>query len=218
MGFGSKNHSDAWLETYAPGGNFGFVIDFHTTTEKINHNIAGVDALKQLQNVYKLKLSTLSEALSVTSFEVSIPRFLSNSGAHTVVRNEASYFSHIPSYKDWNNPNSGFKYRLKKELEIFRRSHLSTIRERISTSNPLYNLATSSLTESIAWATGLINYIDNTYEEYSTGKFGDAKSWHVTTKLAMALIVEVGKSREGDINSFEAGDEKSMANVIFIQY
>ena len=92
--------------------------------EHINHNITDVDALKQLQTVYKLKLSTLSEALSVTSFEVSIPRFLSNSGAHTVVGNEASYFSHIPSYKDWNNPNSGFKYRLTKELEIFRRSHL----------------------------------------------------------------------------------------------
>ena len=68
---------------------------------------------------------------------------------------------------------------------------------------------------SISWASGLINYIDNTYEEYSMGKFGVVKSWHVTTKLAMALILEVGKSREGALNSFEAGDAKTMAKLIF---
>ena len=100
-------------------------------------------------------------------------------------------------------------------MEKFRRSHLATIRERIPIKSPLYNLATSSLTESIAWTTGLINYIDHTYEEYSAGKFGSTKAWHVTTKLAMALITEVGKPREGALNSFEAGDGVSMSKVIF---
>ena len=37
----------------------------------------------------------------------------------------------------------------------------------------------------------------------------------MTTKLAMALILEVGKSREGALNYFEAGDAKAMAKVIF---
>ena len=104
---------------------------------------------------------------------------------------------------------------MKKEMEKFRRAHLTTIRERVSIKSPLYNLATSSLSESITWATGLINYIDVTYEEYSAGKFGSAKAWHVTTKLAMALITEVGKPREGALNSFEAGNSISMAKVIF---
>ena len=186
--------------------------------EHVHQSITGFDSLKQLHNVYKLKLSTISEALSVTSFEVSVPRFLSSSGAHTVVSNDTSYFSHISSYKKWNDPSSGFKNRLKRELENFRRAHLSTIRERIAMKCPMYHLATSSLTESISWATGLINYIDNTYEEYSAGKFGTAKAWHVTTKLAMALIVEIGKPREGALNSFVAGEASSMARVIFTQY
>ena len=82
----------------------------------------------------------------------------------------------------------------------------------------MYTLATSSLSESIAWANGLISYIDVTYEEYLAGKFGAAKSWHVTTKLAMALINEVGKPREGALNSFEAGNGISMAKVIFILF
>ena len=100
-------------------------------------------------------------------------------------------------------------------MERFRRSHLATIRESVSVRNPLYQLATSTLTESISWANGLINYIDLTYEEYSSGKFGTAKSWHVTTKLATALIKEVNKPREGALNSFEAGNAMSMSKVIF---
>ena len=47
------------------------------------------------------------------------------------------------------------------------------------------------------------------------GKFGVVKSWHVTTKLAIALIQEVGKPREGALNSFEAGDAQSTAKVVF---
>ena len=86
---------------------------------------------------------------------------------------------------------------MKKELEKFRRAHLATIRERVSMKILLYNLATSSLSESITCATGLINYIDVTYKEYSAGKFVTAKTWRVTTKLAMTLITEVGKPREG---------------------
>ena len=176
LGFPSKVESDAWLDLHALGGNFGFLVDFHTLLEHIFHAISGMDALKQLQTVYKLKLSTISDALAVTSFEVSAPRFLSASGSHTVVYNESSCFSHIPSLKKWNDPSSGYKYRMKKELEKFRRAHLTTIRERVSIKSPLYNLATSSLSESITWTTGLINYIDVTYEEYSASKFGTAKA------------------------------------------
>ena len=139
-----------------------------------------------------MKLTTLSKALSVTSFEVVVPRFLSKSGVHSVVGNEESYFSHI-SFAQWNNYNSGYKNKLKKELEIFRRSHLAAIKEILAPSNPMYNLAASSLNTSISWAIGLINYIGNTYDKYSMEKFGVVKSWHITTKLDMAIILEVGK-------------------------
>ena len=215
LDFTSKTDSDAWLEHHAPNGNFGLLVDFHTLMEHIHHSITGVDALKQLQNVYKLKMKTLSEALAVASFEVPMPRFFTSSGVHVVIDNQESYFSHIKTFKQWNNPNSGFKLRLKRELERFRRSHLATIRESVSVRSPLYQLATSTLTESISWANGLINYIDLTFEEYSAGKFGASKSWHVTTKLASALIKEVNKPREGALNSFEAGNALSMSKVVF---
>ena len=150
LNFISKDEASAWLEHNVPSGNFGLVVDFHTLMEHIHHSITGVDSLKQLQNVYKLKMKTLSEALSVASFEIPMPRFFSCSGRHVVIDNQESYFSQIKTYKQWNNPNSGYKLRLKRELERFRRSHLSTIRESLSVRNPLYQLATSTLMESIS--------------------------------------------------------------------
>ena len=54
---------------HAPVTSFGFIIDFHTLVEHFHHAITGTDALKQLQTIYKLKVSTLSEALSPNSFE-----------------------------------------------------------------------------------------------------------------------------------------------------
>ena len=111
----SKNESGAWLDINVPGGNFGFLIDFHTLLKHIHHAITGVDILKQLQNEYKLKLNTFSGTLAVTP-EVSMPRFLSSLSTQTVVDNEASYFTHIHLFKKWNDPSSGYKYCLKKEL------------------------------------------------------------------------------------------------------
>ena len=119
LNFPLKGEAGAWLDLHAPGGNFGFVIDFHTLLEHIHHAITGVDSLKKLQTVYKLKLNTISEALSITSFKVTTPRFLSSSDSHSAIGNEASYFSDISSYCEWNNPSSGYKLRLKKELERF---------------------------------------------------------------------------------------------------
>ena len=73
LGFLSKGKANAWLDLHAPNGDFGFVIDFHTLMEHIHHAITGVDSLKQLQNVYKFKLNTISELFAFTLFEVSTP-------------------------------------------------------------------------------------------------------------------------------------------------
>ena len=75
LGLLSKGDSDTWVVLHSPNRNFGYLVDFHTLLEHITYEITGMDALKQLQNIYKLKLSTILEALAVTSFEVTIPRF-----------------------------------------------------------------------------------------------------------------------------------------------
>ena len=80
----------------------------------------------------------------------------------------------------------------------------------------MYSLAVTSLTESVSWVIGLINYIDETYAQYSTGNFGNKKAWHVSTKLATALIQDISTPRRGVINSFQAGAAQSINQIIFI--
>ena len=90
LGLPPKGESDAWLDVHITDGNFGFIIDFHTFLEHIHHTITGGDSLQQLHSVYKLKLSTISDLLAVIFFKVSTPHFMSSSGAHLVIYNEAS--------------------------------------------------------------------------------------------------------------------------------
>ena len=94
-------------------------------------------------------------------------------------------------------------------------SHTETLRNNLSVSSPIYSLAPTSLTESMSWIMGLINYIDETYAQHSSGKFGNKKAWHVSTKLATALIQDVGAPRRGVMNSFQAGAAQSINQIIF---
>ena len=199
----------------APNKEFGYVINFHTLMEHVHQQITGVDSLANLGKLYKLQLQTMSEGVAMTSFEVISPRFLTSTGSHTVIDAEASYFSHISTYAKWNDPLEGFKRRWKQELLNFRQAHAENIQIHLSSTSPLYMLAQTSLSESVAWVTGFINYIDETYNQYNGGKFGTKKSWHVTTKLAMALIKDVGQPRMGAMNSFKAGDAQQVNGVIF---
>ena len=67
LGFSGKPEADAWLNLSSPNGTFGLIVDYHILMEHIHYAISGVDAMKQLQNVYKLKMSTISEAVAITS-------------------------------------------------------------------------------------------------------------------------------------------------------
>ena len=74
------------------------------------------------------------------------------------------------------------------------------------------------MSDTIAWTYELINYINVTYLEYSDGKFGDKKAWHVTTKLASALILEVSKPRENTFNELETDNENKSFNARVVFY
>ena len=146
LGFRSKKEADAWLVMNAPKGNFGYMVDFHTVMEHVHHQITGIDSLSSLGKLYKLKLSTISESLAMTSFETIDPRFLTASGSHSVINSESSYLSHITSFSQWNEPLEGFKKRWKQELNNFRTSHTETLQNHLIPSSPMYSLALTSLT------------------------------------------------------------------------
>ena len=62
--------------------------------EHIHQQITGVDSLASLGKLYKLRLNKISEAVAMTSFESTAPKFLTSSGMHRVVDAETSFFPH----------------------------------------------------------------------------------------------------------------------------
>ena len=216
LGFGSFDDANAWLEMHCPDGHFGFIVDFHIAMEHISRQINGKEGLKTMTDLYKLKfMTTNAEAIAITSFESQIPRFFTEAGAHRVHSDGASFFSEIKSYNDWSSSLDGFKTEWKKQLQDFRTAHSQTITDAYYLSNAMKTLARVSLSTTVSWCLSFIDFIDNTYQRYSDGKFGAKKAWQVTTKLGRVLIQEVGKPRIGTTNKFPAGKQNLVSAYVF---
>ena len=218
LGFRGPDEADSWVEEHCPSGRYGLVVDFHTMMEHIYQKIKGIDALARLEKVHKIQVGSNSEAVAIASFEVMVPRFFTKPGEHEVVEDEESYFTNIKGYKEWDNPSSGHRYILEKQIERFQNSHISVIRKKLSAKSQMYHVALDSLTTTVAWATRFFSYVDKTFKTYAEGKFGPDKAWHVATKLATALLLEMSKPREGTFDSLESGAENKIFNARVVFY
>ena len=216
LGFKSFDEGRAWLESFCPDAHFGFLIDFSTAMEHIQRQINGKEQLKTMHEYYKLKfMTTHAESVAISSFEYTVPRFFCETGSHRVHTPNMSYFSEIKGHDQWSDPLDGFKQRWKQELVEFKRAHLKTIGDASFLSLSVRSMCKVSLTTTVGWSLGLIDFIDNTYETYSQGKFGTKKAWHIASKLALCLIKEISRPRIGAINSFVAGKQDIVAAHIF---
>ena len=74
MGFRSFAEATSWYVTNAPNGSFGFVVDYHIVMENVYTQWAKTDLLKKLEHIYKIKVSDISQATAMTSFETDIPK------------------------------------------------------------------------------------------------------------------------------------------------
>ena len=218
LGFRNPEEANAWIEEHCPQGKYGLIVDFHIMMEHVEQKIKGVDALARLEKVHKIKLPSNSEAVAIASFQIMLPRYFCKQGDHQVIDATESYFTNIKSFAEWNNASSGFKFKLKRQMERFRKHQLATIRAKLDPSSKMFAIATSSVSDTLAWTYELINYIDVTYAEYSEGKFGVKKSWHITTKLATALIMEVSKPRESTFDQLQSDSDSSNFNARVVFY
>ena len=97
----------------------------------------------------------------------------------------------------------------------FKRDHLKTINDATYLNIAVQTICKVSITMTVGGSLGLIDFIDNTYETYSQGKFGPKKAWHIASNLALCLIKEISRPRIGAINSFIAGKQDIVAAHIF---
>jgi hypothetical protein len=215
LGFRGQPEANAWLAMNIPSHNFGWIVDPHILMEHVHYAISAEDTLKRLESIYKLKLHTIAQGLAVSSFEHKVPKFFTQTSSYRVIKDDSSYSDAIPTYADWDEKDNGWRDKLEEELVSFQTSMEDGIALQFGPGTPSYHLASLSVTRSVGWIRGLKDFIDEYYKELTRGKFGSKKAWHVTTRLAKRLLVEVAAPRVGVVRALHAGDLTQIARTIF---
>jgi hypothetical protein len=214
LGFRRIEEAASWLAIHCPHNEFGLVVDPHMVFEHIHYNMHGEDALGRLQKLYKLKIETIGQGISITSFENSLPKVLSTNH-QSVVQTDISFFDKLPTHAEWALNEEGWHDKFKKGLHDFQVAHKKTIGEELDPESKMYSIAILSLAESVAWVSGFLSFIQDYYEDLTMGKFGSRKGWHVTTRLAKRLIEEVHVPRSSVIKSIKTGNAPHIAKHLF---
>jgi hypothetical protein len=175
------------------------------------------DTLARLQQCYKIKVTTIADGVAITSFDSKIPKFFSRSHGHKVVKADGSFLDSIASYQEWDDPGTGYRLRLQEELSNFEDIHGTYLEEYFAyETGQGYSISRLALTESMGWIDGFITFIDTYYRELTKAKFGAAKAWHVTTRLAKRVLDDVGTIRQSAQGGFEAGNAvKICQNIVW---
>jgi hypothetical protein len=217
LGFTKPPDANSWLEKELPRHPAGLIVDAHMVFERIFYNMDNTDTLARLQQCYKIKVSTISDGVAITSFDSKIPKFFSRSHGHKVVKTDGSFLDAIASYQEWDDPGTGYRLRLQEELANFEDIHGTYLEEYFAYEpGQGYAISRLALTESMGWIEGFITFMDTYYRELTKAKFGSAKAWHVTTRLAKRVLDEVGTTRQSAQGGFEAGNAvKICQNIVW---
>jgi hypothetical protein len=193
----------------------GMIVDVHLVLEhvydQVSENEGGV---KVHQGLRKADLDDLTQSLLLTSFDSRLPKYFASASSSTpsIRKPNASYFDRIPSYRDWDEPVTGFRDRLKEELQIFDTAHTEVIRNSLDPTSLSYSIETTSVTNSVTWILLLVSYIDDTYKSLLTqNTFTTEKAWKMVTQLARRIFYEVSIPRLGVKNFFKVSEPAMMA-------
>jgi hypothetical protein len=217
LGFIKPPDANSWLEKELPHHPSGLIVDAHMVFERVFYNMDNTDTLARLQQCYKIKVTTIADGVAITSFDSKIPKFFSRSHGHKVVKTDGSFLDAIASYQEWDDPGTGYRLRLQEELANFEDIHGTYLEEYFAyEAGQGYAISRLALTESMGWIEGFITFIDTYYRELTKAKFGSAKAWHVTTRLAKRVLDEVGTTRQSAQGGFEAGNAvKICQNIVW---
>jgi hypothetical protein len=210
----SLSKARSWISSHVASEDIGLVVDPHTVFEHIHANVSGGEFLKNFERVHKLDISTLAQGYSMSSFEQAIPKFLSKAGS-VVIKDDSSYLSRIPTWSDWDYPDTGLRQSLTQELEIFHRSHRLEIENTLDQESRVYTVACLALSHSVSIIEALVKFMDDFVKHLTTAKFSVKKAFHVTSRLAKRILTEMYEPRQGILKTFKAGNLEQTAASIF---
>jgi hypothetical protein len=211
----SFDQTKAWIAINASTSDLSFVVDPHTVFEHISSVISSCDFLSKYHQAHKLRIETLGQGCSMTSFEHPIPKIWTDKGT-LVITDYSSYLSKIPTYEDWDLAGTGKRDSLIHDLEVFKISHQQAIDENLEVSSRVYAVARLSLVESVSIIEALIKFVDSFVKTLTNGKYSTKKAFHVTTRLIRRILMSMYEPRQGVLNSFKTSDlDKNGASIFW---
>jgi hypothetical protein len=210
----SLSKAKSWINTHVSVEDVCLVVDPHTVFEHIYANLNGGEFLKNFERVHKLNISTLSQGYSMSSFEQAIPKIFSKAGS-VVIKDDSSYLSRVPTWNDWDYPDTGLRQTILHELEIFQRAHRSEIENTLEPEARIYGVACLALSDSVSIVEAVVKFVDDFVKHLTTAKFSFKKAFHVTSRLTKRILTEMYEPRQGILKSFKTGNLEQTAGSIF---
>ena len=214
LGFRTAVESNAYLAQECPGHSFGLLVDPHAVMEHLWTMINGIDILKQMEKLTKIKLETISEGIAISSFEATIPKFFTASG-HRVVKMNELYWSRVTTWAEWEEPNTGCKVTLTDHLNAFQESHKEAIDIYLDPGSKFHSLCILALTDSCSFVESFLTHFENWQRELMLSKFGQAKALHVNTRVGSRFWELLAQPRAGVSRMLKTGNPQQIAQVTF---
>ena len=140
LGFTNFHDAYPYYDAYNVGDNFGLVVDFHIAMENISNRLLGQEIVSSLNNLFKIKLTDIGQAIAIKSFEHSIPKFFAGTKAVVlgeIVEMDQSYFKGITNFDVWDQSHVGLKARLEICLKQFRDAQISRVNNLLHSSDTM---------------------------------------------------------------------------------
>lgn len=117
--------------------------------------------------------------------------FITQSSSYNNIRKDESYFTVSKSW-DWDLPNNRYRDRLDKFLSQFEEGFARDLDAAVAPNSLFHTVASKVLTNSVHWVQGVSKFLVGTNNEYLQAHCSGTLAWHITTRLALALIEYVG--------------------------
>ena len=215
LGFRTYQESAAWVDINFPDYSFGLVMSMFTVLEHVHATFSGLPSLERLNQLYKLKIDDLNKGLAITSFDSRWPKYFMKVQSTAATTTDQSFFDKVPSYEAWEEPQTGFRDRLKEELETFGQGYNRMILNTLPSGSPAYTVAYNSVTNSISFIESLMGFIDDIYRELTRAKFSKSKAWALVTRLIRRIFMDVAVPRISVQNQFRTGQDDVICKQIF---
>jgi hypothetical protein len=215
LGFRTFQEASAWIDIHFPDYSFGLIMSVFTVLEHVYAIFAGTPSLERLNHLYKLKIDCLNKGAAITSFDSRWPKYFMKTQSVSPITTDQSFFDRIPTYDVWDEAQTGFRDRLKEEIESFRSGYEVMVKGSLNPGTQAYTVAFHSVSTSISFLEGLITFVDDIFKELHRAKFSKIKAWALVTRLMRRIFMDVGAPRISVQNQFKTGRDDVICKQIF---